>query len=210
MRELSAITSLSKTQAPGPMPSFSDYHLLWTVELVELDEPVGRSRLSKSLGLGEGVGRTIVERLRDKGLIRVARSGCSLTSHGRNVLDGVRRIVSRSVSLTGNLLGFGESNIAILVHEASHLVRSGIEERDASVKAGALGAMTLVFNGGLLSIPGLSENAEKDFPAITSQLLSRFKPRSGDVLLIVAADNVTIAELAIRAAVFSLLRTGRS
>ncbi len=210
MRELSVITGLSKIRAPGPLPSFNDYHLLWAMEFVELDEPIGRSRLSKFLGLGEGAGRTIVERLRDGGLIRVTRSGCSLTPRGRNVLEGVRRIVSRSVPLTGNPLGLDGSSVAILVRGASHLVRSGIEERDASVRAGALGAMTLIFKGGLLSVPGLSEDAEKDFPGVAAQLLSHFKPRIGDAILIVAADSLAIAEQAARAAVLSLLRTERS
>ena len=100
--------------------------------------------------------------------------------------------------------------MAILVRGASHLVRSGIEERDASVRAGALGAMTLVFKGSLLSAPGLSEDAERDFPEVAVQLLSRLKPRTGDVILIVTADNLENTEQAARAAVLSLLRTESS
>jgi len=210
MEELSFLATLSKSRVPGPLPSFSDYHLLWTMDIIELEEPIGRSRLSKKLGLGEGVGRTIVERLRAEGLISVSRSGCSLTDHGRNFLRGIRRLISRSIPLIGNPLEFGKCNVAILVRGASRLVRSGIEERDASIRVGALGAMTFVFKDNTFSVPGLSDNAEKDFPEITVQLLDRFHASEGDVILIVAADCSMRAEQAVRAAALNLLRRRRS
>lgn len=208
MEELSLLTRLSRPRVPGPLPSFSDYHLLWAMDIIELEESIGRSRLSKSLSLGEGVGRTIVERLRDEGLIQVSRSGCSLTDRGRNVLKEIHHHLSRSVLLTESLIGLGRSNVVILVRKASYLVRSGIEERDAAIRAGALGAMTLVYSNNVLSVPGLSDDSEKDFPEITSQLLGHFQPGEGDVFLIVAADSLAVAELAVRAAAFSLLRSG--
>ncbi len=208
MEELSLLTRLSGPRVPGPLPSFSDYHMLWAMDIIELEESIGRSRLSTSLGLGEGVGRTIVERLRDEGLIQVSRSGCSLTDRGRNVLEEIHHHLSRSMPLTESPIGLGRSNVAILVRKASHLVRSGIEERDASIRAGALGAMTLVYSNNVLSVPGLSDDSEKDFPGITSQLLGHFQLGEGDVFLIVAADNLAVAELAVRAAALSLLRSG--
>ena len=209
MEELSLLTRLSGLRVPGPLPSFSDYHILWAMDIIDLEGSIGRSRLSKSLGLGEGVGRTIIERLRDEGLIQVSRSGCSLTDRGRNVLEGIRRHLSRSMPLTESPIGLGRSNVVILVREASRLVRSGIEERDASIRAGALGAMTLVYSDKILSVPGLSDDSEKDFPEITSQLLGHFQPGEGDVFLIAAADTLTVAELAVRAAALSLLRSER-
>lgn len=209
MEELSLLTRLSGPRVPGPLPSFSDYHILWAMDIIDLEGSIGRSRLSKSLGLGEGVGRTIVERLRDAALIQVSRSGCSLTDRGKNVLEGIHRHLSRSVPLTESSIGLGISNVVILVREASHLVRSGIEERDATIRAGALGAMTLVYSNKKLSIPGLSDDSEKDFPKIASQLLGHFQPCEGDVFLIAAADNLTVAELAVRAAALSILRSER-
>lgn len=210
MEELSFLETLSKSRVPGPFPSFRDYHLLWTMDIIELEEPIGRSRLSRELGLGEGVGRTIVERLRAEGLISVSRSGCSLTDRGRNFLEGIRRLISRSIPLTGNPIGFGEFNMAILARGASKLVRSGIEERDASIRAGALGAMTLIFKDNTFSVPGLSDNAEEDFPKVTAQLLDRFQTSEGDAILIVAADSSVTAEQAVRAAALNLLRSRRS
>ncbi len=210
MEELSFLTTLSRSRAPGPFPSFSDYHLLWAIDIIEFKGPIGRSRLSKELGLGEGAGRTMVERLRDEGLIKVTRSGCSLTDHGRDFSERIRRLISRSVPLTGSPLGFGEFNVAILARNASQLVRSGIEERDASIRAGALGAMTLIFKDNALSVPGLSEDAEKDFPEITAQLLDKFQPNESDAILIVASDSSVSAEQAVRAAALSLFRSRSS
>jgi hypothetical protein len=178
------------------------------MDIIELEDSIGRSRLSKRLEVGEGVGRTMVERLRDGGLILVSRSGCSLTDRGRDFLEKIHRHISRSVMLPESPLGLGRSNVVILVRGASPLVRSGIEERDASIRAGALGAMTLVYRNRILSVPGLCIDSKKDFPEMTSQLLSQFQPSEGDVFLIVAADSVAVAELAVRAAALSLLRSG--
>ena len=210
MEELSILTALSRSRAPGPSPSFGDYHLLWTIDIIAFEAPVGRSRLSEILGLGEGVGRTIVERLREEGLIEVSRSGCSLTDRGKDFLETVRGLISRPILLTGSPIGFGRFNMAILVINASQLVRSGIEERDVSIRAGALGAMTLIFKNNTLRAPGLSNDAGQDFPEITDQLLGKFQPAEGDVILIVAADGLAVAEQAVRAAALSLFRGKRS
>jgi hypothetical protein len=65
-----------------------------------------------------------------------------------------------------------------------------------------------VYRNRILSVPGLCIDSKKDFPEMTSQLLSQFQPSEGDVFLIVAADSVAVAELAVRAAALSLLRSG--
>jgi len=205
MRELSRLGDLSRPKASGPAPSFKDYHLLWALETIESEGSIGRGRLSRSLNLGEGAGRTVVERLRDTGLIEVSRAGCSLTDRGREFLREIRRLLSKPISLREDLLGLGGYNTAILVRGVSHLVDSGIEERDASVRAGALGAVTLLFKEGTLSIPGLSEDAQKEFPLIADELLKNLDPKEGDVILVVAADTPHIAEKAVRATALYLL-----
>jgi len=73
------LEKIAGEKAPGPSPSFSVFHLLRAIELVA-KKTMGRAKLAVGLNVGEGAVRTMLERLKDDGLVAISRDGCTLTS----------------------------------------------------------------------------------------------------------------------------------
>jgi len=71
---LDLIAKIAGKIAPGRAPSFIEVHVIKALEVICSGEAVGRVRLSKLLGLGEGEARTLVKHLKNEGLIEVSRS----------------------------------------------------------------------------------------------------------------------------------------
>lgn len=52
----------------------------------------------------------------------------------------------------------GKFNYAVLVKNMADAIKSGIEQRDIAIKAGAVGATTLIFKNGIFLIPETNFN----------------------------------------------------
>ena len=53
MRVKELLNSLVKEKAPGPALTFTSLHLIKVLELIA-EGPIGRGKLAKELGIGEG------------------------------------------------------------------------------------------------------------------------------------------------------------
>jgi len=106
-------------------------------------ERLGRRRLALRTGLTEMAVRIELERLRDRKLVRLERSGAKLTPAGRRYfarfLEPIRSI--GEIELTS--LRVDEINLAS--HFASHETGSVWALRDAAVREGATGLLLLRF-----------------------------------------------------------------
>jgi hypothetical protein len=86
------------------------------------------------------------------------------------------------------------------------MIGYGIEQRDAAIKAGALGATTIIYTKGKLIIPGSPEDAFRDSPEIRKMLIKKLKPKEGDSIIIGSADDEKSAKLGAKAAALETLR----
>lgn len=193
-----------KLKAPGPTPSFTEMHLIKAMEIIG-DEVVGRKILSRKLKLGEGSVRTVVSRLEEADLITVSQDGCKLTERGREIYDELRSKFPRMSQVEASPLTVGTFNFGILVRDAAHKVRHGIEQRDAVVKAGASGATIFVYKNGKLIMPTISEDLMKDYPKVAKRIMEIFQPREEDVIIFGGADTREQAEEGTRIAVWTLV-----
>ncbi len=100
--------------------------------------------------------------------------------------------------LTFNLPAFG-----LVLSRAVPFVRKGLEERDAAIREGALGATVLVVKQKKLFFPGTKETVEA---ALQETLLSLLKANDSDVLLLSYAPAKALAERGAWAAALHLLR----
>jgi DNA-binding Lrp family transcriptional regulator len=183
----------------GPLPRFADLHVKKVLELLSRDGRMSRKEISVRTGLGEGSVRTILRKLKQRGLVSSTRAGHFLTEKGRSAVGGSLDAVE--VSVPG--LTVGRANVAVLVRGASHLIKKGIEQRDEAIKAGAGGATVLVCRGGRLEFPEPFMRVKR---AAEEELMEKLRPREGDVVIIGTADNLRAAEEGARAAARSLRR----
>ncbi|MEM2954079.1 MAG: DUF4443 domain-containing protein [Candidatus Bathyarchaeia archaeon] len=187
----------------GPAPTFSVLHVLRTLELVS-EKPVGRGKLAEELGIGEGVVRTIISRLKRAGIISTSRAGCQLTVKGLQLFNEYRRTFGKRAKLDEAGLMPSPFNSAILAKNCGNKVKSGIEQRDAAVKVGANGATTIIFKSGRLVIPAVCDDLSKDYPKIAERLVALLKPEENDVIVVAGADTLELAEYGATAAVWTL------
>ena len=193
--------------APGRVPSFREAHVIKALETIGAGKGVGRIKLSKILGLGEGETRTLVKHLKNGRLVEVSRSGIVLSKFGEEIFSDLRSKISGSTEVPGSPLTVGPFNLAVLVRDVGHRVKYGVEQRDAAIKVGALGATTLVFSGDRLIVPGVGEDVFREVKQIRATLVSELKPKENDVIIIGSAKNKLKAELGAKTAAFELLKS---
>jgi len=199
------LESLLEEKAPGPYPSFSVYHLIKALELVAKTGQVGRGKLAEELKIGEGATRTLIERLKTANLIAVSKKGCSPTEKGKKIWNKFESILPQKTNLERNELALADCTVAVHVRGGGGKVRTGIEQRDAAIIAGAKGATTLVFKGEKLIMPNISEDVSQDFPIAHRQITALLKLRENDAVVIGSADTWSRAEYGALAAAWTLI-----
>jgi predicted transcriptional regulator len=199
------LESLLEGKAPGPYPSFSILHIIKALELISKTQQLGRGRLSEELKIGEGVTRTLIERLKDADLVSASRKGCSLTAKGEKVWSEFQSIFPKKIELNKNELTSTACNVAVQVSGGGNKVRAGLEQRDAAMIAGARGAITIISRKQKLFIPTISEDISRDFPGIYSQITELLKLKENDAVVIGNADNWNQAEYGALAAAWTLI-----
>ena len=193
----------------GPKVEVPPYKVALAARIIEEEGPIGRYALAARLRLGEGVVKALLAELSVRGLVEPHRGvGCTLTELGKVELYRLLRSwrVKELKRLDPPALSMGRFEVAALVDGASDKVRLGLEQRDEAVKVGAKGALTLVYRGGRLVIPGVSKSLEEESPELARRLESMFKLEEGDVVVICSADDRWVAEEAALAS--SLTLTG--
>jgi predicted transcriptional regulator len=198
------IASLAGAKAPGPNTTFTVFHIFYALELMS-EKTIGRNKLAEKLNVGEGAIRTIISRLVDAGLITTSKEGCTLTSKGKRVWKEFEEAFPKRVEVERSDLATADYNYAFLVKNSGHKVKSGIDQRDAAIVAGARKAIVTVSKNGKLRIESVSENIEKEFPKAASQILRDLKPEDNDVVIIAGAETALKAKRGAFAAGWSLL-----
>lgn len=204
---LNTLQALSKLPSPGPAPAFTHVDVTQAILTIGDEGQIGRIELSRRLGIGEGTIRTIIKHLMQANIIEIARGGCVLTKRGVQLYNSLRSKVSKVFTIDAKQLALDKVSAAVLVRHVGHLVKRGIEQRDAAIRAGATGACTLVFQGREFLMP-MSESEEwslnSDDPLFQG-LRKSFSPGEGDVIVLSSAPDRATADHGAMAAALTLI-----
>jgi predicted transcriptional regulator len=206
VNSLKVIEKVANKIAPGRTPSFIEVHIIKALEIINAEKTIGRKGLSKSLGLGEGVVRTLLKHLTIEGLIETSRSGITLSESGKKAFLDLKSRISDGIEIPKSSLTVRPFDVAVLVRNVAHRVKYGLEQRDAAIKVGALGATTLVFCHNKITMPGVSEDIFKNIQPTYEILVTKLRPRENDVIIIGSADEKRSAEFGAMAAAFELIK----
>jgi len=198
------LEKIAGERAPGPSPTFSIFHMLRAIELIA-ENTIGRIKLAEELEVGEGTVRTMISRLKDAGLIATSKIGCTLTSRGMKLWNEYKTVFRKKVEIEKNELTLADYNFAILVKNCAHKVKSGMEQRDTAIMVGAKGATTIMFKGGRLVVPPVSDSNAGDFPKAANQISRLLQPEENDVIVIGSADSLVKADYGTLAAAWTLV-----
>ena len=191
-------------KAPGPSTTFTVFHIFYALELIA-QKPLGRNKLAEKLEVGDGAVRTIISRLKEEDLIETSKQGCNLTRKGLDIWKQFDEIFPKQMALPRSDLSSSEFNYAFLVKNCGQKVKSGINQRDAAIFAGALNALVIVYRNGHLCIESVSSRIEQDYPIVASQIINELKPEENDVIIVAGADSLLRAKRGVFAASWSLI-----
>ena len=200
-----SLENLTSTRAPGPTPSFSAFDVVKVLRVIAEEGAIGRGKISEKSGLGEGAVRTLIRRLSKAGLVSTSRSGCSLTTKGENLWRKISETIPHLSEIDKSELTFAEHNFVVQVRGAGKKVRKGLEQRDAAVRAGAKGAVTMVYRNKKLALPGFTDDISHSFPKAYRQIMSLMNLKENDVVIIACADTIENAEYGALAAAWTLI-----
>jgi predicted transcriptional regulator len=203
---IEVIEKVTRKIAPGPAPSFNEAHVVKALELIAGQKNIGRIRLSKELGLGEGATRTLLKHLKNEGVIQSSRSGISFSETGNTLFSELRSKLSQEMEVPSSPLTLGSCNVAVLVRDSADSVGSGMEQRDIAIKSGASGATTLIFSCNKLSLPTGEQNLSESLPELHKKLVTQFNPKENDVIIVGCGENRATAEIGARMAAINLLK----
>jgi predicted transcriptional regulator len=201
------IERVTRKIAPGPAPAFNEAHVVKVLELIGKYQTVGRIKLSKEMGLGEGTTRTLLKHLKKEGVTQSSRSGISFSGEGKKLFSDLRSQLSEGIDVPSSPLTVGAFNIAVLVRDAAQAIGSGMEQRDAAIKSGALGATTLIFSSNKLALPQEEENLCQSMPELHDKLVTQLNPKENDVIIVGSGENRDMAEIGAKMAAIKLLKS---
>jgi len=150
--------------------------------------------------------RTVLKRLSEGGLAESDASGCHLTPTGREVRSSLAKKLSPIVTVEGGSLTVGAVQVAVAIRGGGDAVKTGIEQRDYAIAAGAAGATTFIMKGPCFTMPGGSEDCEQDFPSRAwERLRSQLRPHDGDAVILCGSNSEKSARLGALSAALNLL-----
>ena len=193
-----AITNVATRYAPSRVLSFSEVHVFKTLQLMRENQRVSRVMLCRELVPGEGAIKTLIKHMKMDGLISTSNGGTKMTPKGKEICYHLTSSIPSETKLPKCSVALGKFNHAVLLKNLSYVVKSGIEQRDASIKMNGTGATTLLYIDKKLVMPTyIHRNSLKKEPAIRKLLIGKLKPMQDDVIIIGSSDyNSKTAELA--------------
>jgi len=194
------LSKVVERHAPSRMLSFDLVHVFKTMQMMEDNKRISRSLVMRELGLGEGSVKTLVKHMKRHDLIENSNAGMWLTNKGKTLYTKLHHSIPKEMNISKCSVALGKFNHAVLLKDMAYNIRSGIEQRDAAIKAGAVGATTLIFKNQRLVLPGTDEDLMRNDQKIHSLIIEKLAPEENDVIIIGSSQNKKIAEMAAKSA----------
>jgi hypothetical protein len=195
------------TDIPSRPVSFNIVHIFKALQLAKINGHISRYLLRKELSLGDGSVKTLIKHLKMTNMIKTSNAGTILTEKGEKIISHLLSCIPNETGIQKSSITIGKFNYVVLVKDMADAIKSGIEQRDIAIKAGAIGATTLIFQNGIFLIPGTNFNALSEEPQIQKKLIESLHPENNDVIII-GSDHKSkkIAEIATKyAALFTII-----
>lgn len=194
------LSRVADRYAPSRILTFGLVHIFKCMQLMENNNRISRAVLIQELGLGEGSVKTLVKHLKMNNLIENSNAGMWLTNKGKYIYSKLHSVIPSEMYLPKCSIAVGKFNYVVLVKDHARSIRTGIEQRDAAIKIGAVGATTLVFENSKFLMPDRNQDSLRKDLKIYAALTEKLKPENNDVVIIGSAEDGKTAEMAAKSA----------
>lgn len=152
-KDVKTLTRIVSRYPPSRILSFDSVHVLKVLQLIEDKGHVSRSLLCQELALGEGSIKTLLKHMKIQDLLEATKSGTVMSEKGRKISSEILLSIPAETAIPKCSIALGKFNHVVLLKGYGFAVKQGIEQRDAAIKRGALGATTLLFKDGKFVMP---------------------------------------------------------
>ncbi|MFQ5782938.1 MAG: DUF4443 domain-containing protein [Nitrosopumilus sp.] len=194
------LAKIADRYAPSRMLSYDLAHVFRALQLIDENGRVSRNVLMGELNLGEGSIKTLVKHLKMQNFVETSNAGMWFTNKGKTIYEKLKFSMPEEISLGKCSLGLGEHNHVILLKELGDEIGTGIEQRDAAIKIGGMGATTLIYQEKKFLMPDRNQDSMRKDPNLKKQLLEKLAPQENDVIIIASSNNKKNANLAAKSA----------
>ena len=167
----------------GNIANFTKIDLLRC--LLRIEKPVSRAFLSKSLELGEGTIRSILDILKSKGYIESNNIGHYLSKTGIKFAEKIKDNITLK-KIDGIPLFSNKKIVTIQIKNPAKIVNV-VDLRDEAVKNGAEGVLILKYDKKLRFY-------DSDYKENLSEIEHRLKVSKNDLVIVAYADSYKLAE----------------
>ncbi|MEK6948965.1 MAG: DUF4443 domain-containing protein [Nanoarchaeota archaeon] len=177
----------------GNIANFTKIDLLRC--LLRIEKPVSRAFLSKSLELGEGTIRSILDILKSKGYVESNNIGHYLSKTGIKFVEKIKDDIT--LKKIDDIALFPNKKIITLQIKNPAKTVNVVALRDEAVKNGAEGALILKFDKKLRFY-------DSNYKENLSEIESKLKVSKNDLVIVAYADSYKLAEYGAIAAAISI------
>jgi hypothetical protein len=146
--------------------------------------------------MGEGAVKTMIAHLKEGSMVDSTKSGTFLTDKGHNYMKNLLDIISAESEIKKCKIAQGRFNHAVILKKYAFATKTGLEQRDYTILYGAIGATTLLYKEDRFVFPNEHVDCLANDPKTKSVLKDRLKPQNGDMIIIAAANDQFVAEIA--------------
>lgn len=198
---IKTLHEVSSRYAPSRILSFDIAHVFKALQLINTRGHISRDLLCRELNLGEGSIKTLVKHLMMQNMIETSNAGTKMSDKGKKFFADLHSSIPAECKIPKCSIALGEFNYAILLKKLGSAINIGIEQRDAAIKVGGIGATTLLFRKGKFMMPTANIDSLRKEPQIHRLLIEELNPKDGDVVIIASSDkDRRIAELSAKSA----------
>lgn len=175
----------------GPLPQLTTLQLLNALIVIERRGPIGRRALAQALRINDGTARGLLERLGERGIVRVDETGVTLSQKGKTSVYGLLKQMSimKIQPLQESDLASGKYATGVHFKEKYDQGMTGIAQRDEAIKSGAQGSITIAVWGGRLVIPPDNRDLRDISIKDDARLRDIFELEDNDLVVIGFADS---------------------
>jgi len=194
------LAKIADRYAPSRLLSYDLAHVFRALQLIDENGRISRNLLMDELRLGEGSIKTLVKHLKMQSLVETSNAGMWFTNKGQSLYHKLKESMPEEMSLGKCSLGLGNYNHAILLKELGDEIGTGIEQRDAAIKIGGIGATTIIYQEKKFLMPDRNQDSLRKDPKLKQQILENMSPKENDVIIVASSDNKKNANLAAKSA----------
>lgn len=209
-KQIQILQNIVSRKGSAKVLTFSVPHVFKALQLLHKDQFVSRATFCKQLHMGEGAVKTMIGHLREESMVDSTKSGTFLTNKGQTYIKNLLDIISAESEIKKCKIAQGRFNHAVILKKYGFATKTGMEQRDYAILYGALGATTLLYKEDRFVFPNEHVDCLADDPKTRDTLLDKLRPQNGDMIIIAAANDSFVAEIAAKnSALWTLATHGK-